>query len=186
MSDSPAPDDDWEAVLPRLLLWATRLHARTLADVRGAPSPEDLVQDAVTDVLTGRRSRPADVPLAVLLYGVVRSRASQVLARAKTRGAVPGPRYIGLDEAATAHAEAAADPVQRADLRTRILRLVGDDVVLAGIVRLWFEDPSLPARDLAAMLDIPVAEIYAAARRLRRISADPVALGLRAGAGGVV
>lgn len=176
----PSPlDDDWEALLPRLLLWTRRLHARALADVRGAPSPEDLVQDAVTDVLTGRRARPDDVPLPVLLYGVIRSRASHVLSRSRTRGDdASGPRYLGLDEAAAEHATAAADPAQAADLRARVLRLVEGDDLLRRIVELWFEDPGLPARDLAAMLDVPAAEVYAAARRLRRASVDREALGL--------
>lgn len=175
-SDRLLHDDDWEAVLPRLLLWAQRLHARTLADVRGAPSPEDLVQDAVTDVLTGRRSRPDDVPLPVLLYGVIRSRASQVLGRAKTRGEAPGPRYVDLEEARAHHAEAAADPAHASALRARVLRLVEGDDLLTRMVELWFEDPSLPARDLAEMLDVSPAEIYAATRRLRRKDVNRAAL----------
>lgn len=175
----PSPhDDDWEALLPRLLLWARRLHARTLDDVRGAPSPEDLVQDAVADVLTGRRTRPEGVPLSVLLYGVIRSRASQVLSRARTRGSAPGPRYVGFDEAAGHHAEAAADPVQAADLKARVLRRVAGDDLLVRIVRLWFEDPALPARDLAEMLEVPAADVYAAARRLRRMSVTREELGV--------
>lgn len=161
----PPESVDWEALLPRLLLWAQRLHARVLFDVRGAPSPEDLVQDAVADVLTGRRSRPEGVPLAVLLYGVIRSRASQVLSRAKTRGESPGPRYVSLDEAERVHAEASGES---ADLRERVLALVGDDAVLRRIVDLWFEDPGLKAADLAAMLGLAPAEVYAATRRLRR------------------
>jgi len=165
-------------LLPRLLLWARRLHARSLADVRGAPSPEDLVQDAVADVLTGRRSRPDGVPLPVLLYGVIRSRASQVLSRARTRGGAPGPRYVDLTEAVGHHTEAAADPVQAADLRARVLRRVAGDDLLVQIVELWFQDPGLPARDLAEMLDVPAAEVYAAARRLRRMSVTREELGL--------
>ena len=164
----PTPPDDWEALLPRLLLWAQRLHARVLHDVRGAPSPEDLVQDAVTDVLTGRRSRPADVPLAVLLYGVIRSRASQVLARSKTKGEAPGPRYVDLEAAERLHAEAAADPARAADLRERVLALVAGDETLEKMVALWFEDPALKPGDLAAMLGLAPAEVYAATRRLRR------------------
>lgn len=178
MPDPSASGDDWEALLPRLLLWARRLHDRVLADVRGAPTPEDLVQDAVTDVLTGRRSRPEGVPLAVLLYGVIRSRASQVLSRAKARGETEGPRYVGLDEAEAAHAEAAHDPAHAADLRERVLALVADDEVLTRMVGLWFEDPALKAADLAALLDLPAVEVYAAARRLRRKGVARAALGL--------
>ena len=165
----PEPSsDDWEALLPRLLLWAQRLHARTLADVRGAPAPEDLVQDAIADVLTGRRTRPEGVPLAVVLYGVIRSRASAVLSRAKTRGEAPGPRYVGMEEAEEAHARASGDAAQAADLRERVLALVDGDEVLERMVALWFEDPGLKARDLADMLGLAPAEVYAATRRLRR------------------
>ena len=166
LTSEDAPD--WEALLPRLLLWAQRLHARTLADVRGAPTAEDLVQDAVTDVLTGRRSRPEDVPLAVLLYGVIRSRASQVLSRARTRGEATGPRYVSLEEARTVHADAAADPAHAADLRDRVLALVAGDEVLEKMVALWFEDPALKPGDLADMLGLSPSQIYAATRRLRR------------------
>ena len=179
---STTGNDDWEETLPRLLLWAGRLHARTLADVRGAPTPEDLVQDAVTDVLTGRRTRPDGVPLAVVLYGVVRSRVSHTLERARSSGEAGGPRFVGLDAAERAHADAAADPAHVADLRKRVLHLVEGDEVLSRMVGLWFEDPSLKASDLAAILDLSPSEIYAAARRLRRRPARRDALGFDAAA----
>lgn len=161
-------DDDWEAVVPRLLLWANRLHARALSGVRGAPTPEDLVQDAITDMLTGQRVRPDGLPLLVFLYGVIRSRVSQTLSRSKTRGEMTQARYVSLEEAWNVHAEAASDPAHAAGLQARVLELVEGDDLLEQIVRLWFEDPDLKSRDLAAMLEVSASEIYSATKRLRR------------------
>lgn len=161
-------DEDWEAVVPRLLLWAGRLHARTLSNVRGAPTPEDLVQDAIADTLTGQRVRPDGLPLLVFLYGVIRSRVSQTLSRSKTRGEATQARYVSLEEAWTVHADAASDPAHAAGLQERVLELVAGDELLEKIVRLWFEDPDLKSRDLAAMLGVSANEIYSATKRLRR------------------
>ncbi|MEO0556611.1 MAG: hypothetical protein AAF170_00365 [Bacteroidota bacterium] len=168
-SSSPdRADEDWEAVVPRLLLWANRLHARTLSGVRGAPTPEDLVQDAITDTLTGQRVRPDGLPLLVFLYGVIRSRVSQTLSRSKTRDETAQARYVSLDEAWNVHSQAASDPAHAASLQERVLALVEGDELLERIVRLWFEDPDLKSRDLAAMLGVSAGEIYSATKRLRR------------------
>ena len=154
--------------MPRLLLWATRLHTRTLSGVRGAPTPEDLVQDAITDTLTGQRVRPDGLPLLVFLYGVIRSRVSQTLSRSKTRGEATQARYVSLEEAWNVHVEAASDPAHAAGLQDRVLELVEGDELLEQIVHLWFKDPDLKSRDLAAMLDVSAGEIYSATKRLRR------------------
>jgi DNA-directed RNA polymerase specialized sigma24 family protein len=167
-SPTDRADEDWEAVVPRLLLWATRLHARTLSGVRGAPTPEDLVQDAITDALTGQRVRPDGLPLLVFLYGVIRSRVSQTLSRSKTRGEATQMRYVSLEEAWNVHADSASDPAYAASLHKRVLALVAGDDLLERIVGLWFEDPDLKSRDLAVMLDVSAGEIYSATKRLRR------------------
>ena len=59
-------EQDWDALLPRLTVWAGRLHRRYLADRPGAPEPQDLVQDAIADLATGTRTLPDDVPVASL------------------------------------------------------------------------------------------------------------------------
>lgn len=172
------PDEnEWETVLPRLLLWTQRLHARVLMDIRGAPTPADLVQDAVTDVLSGRRSRPPGLPLAVVLYGVIRSRAHHVLARAKTTDDVARARFVGMEEAASTHMALTESP-DTDDLRRRVLLLVGEDEVLTQMVNLWFEDPALKASDIAEMLGLSPHDVYAATRRLRRKNVSRSALGL--------
>lgn len=170
-------DDDWEVLLPRLLLWAQRLHSRVLSQTRGAPTPADLVQDAITDVLSERRSRPPGVPLAVVLYGVIRSRVSHALSRAHTQSDPARSRFVGMEEAEAVHAHYSESP-DVDDLRERVIALVKGDDILVRMVDLWFEDPALKASDLAAMLGVSPHDVYAAARRLRRTNVSRTALGV--------
>lgn len=156
-------------MLPRLLLWARHLHRRYLDGLPGAPSAEDLVQDAATDVLTGRRACPAGIPVFAVLHGIVRSHVSNALARASV------PRADGftlrtrsLDDMDQARQEAPDTLADRAAVRERALALVADDAVLGQIVALWFDDPALKPLDLAEMLGLTPTEVYHAAKRLRR------------------
>ena len=163
------PDIDWPDVLPRPLLWAQSLHRRCLAGLPGAPTPEDLVQDAVADLLTGRRAWPEGLPAFVVLHGVVRSHVSNAVGRA----GVPGSsgfhlRSVPIGEAGPAADEPADELADRAAVRARALALVGDDADLGRIVALWFDDPSLKPLDVAEILGLTATDVYHATKRLRR------------------
>lgn len=160
---------DWDHLVPRLLLVARRFHQRALCNYRGAPEPMDLVQQAIADVMDGRRRWPQGVPLFNLLYGVMRSHVSNFAARQQPTGpAEAGTRHISLDDVLVPAADALPADIRRSELREAVLRLVEDDPLLERMVELLFEDPHLKASDYAAMLDIPVEDVYNAAKRLKR------------------
>lgn len=166
---SPRPEIDWPDVLPRLLLWAQSLHRRYLAGLPGAPTPEDLVQDAAADLLTGRRVWPDGLPAFVVLHGIVRSLVSNAVSRASVPGAAGFvARCASIEEAGMADGTPADESVDRSQVRARALRLVSDDDVLSRVVALWFDDPSLKPLDVAAMLGLAPADVYHATKRLRR------------------
>jgi DNA-directed RNA polymerase specialized sigma24 family protein len=68
-----------------------RLYARGLPpDV----SWDDLLQEAITRVLTGKRVRPSDVPMVAFLGGVMRSLRADHIRRARHGGGREDPRWI--------------------------------------------------------------------------------------------
>jgi RNA polymerase sigma-70 factor (ECF subfamily) len=75
-----------------------RLHARGLpADVTW----DDLLQEAITRMLTGKRVRPRDVPVVLFLAGIMRSLRSDHLRRARRQraGDADGTRAELVDPA---------------------------------------------------------------------------------------
>lgn len=161
---------DWGDLSPRLLLAAQRLHAQYLRRLPGAPEPADLVQDALADLMTGRRACPPDVPILTVIFHVMRSKATNLLTTNRAVGTeAGGPRHIALDDA-----PALATPIAPATgvVRDAIRQRVADDPELARMVDLWLEDPKLKPGDLAAMLEVPVRDIYNARKRLARKLAD--------------
>ena len=157
---------DWNDLLPRLLLAAVRFHRRYLRSYPGAPEPHDLAQSAITNVLTGVRQLPEDVPLFVALHEVMRSKVSNFIAKKSRRGTV------ALDEERLAiTADTNTDGKQDASyerFKHLIRECVADDPFLVRMVEHLFEDPLLKSADLAAMMGVDVREIYNAYKRLRR------------------
>lgn len=161
---------DWEDLLPRLLLVARRFYARALVHYRGAPEPRDLVQQAITDLMDGRRTLPEDVPLFTVLCGVMRSQVSNYVARQQpvgsdTEHAAARHTMLTPDMAGSLDT---TDGMATDDLRARLYQVIGDDELLQQIIDLLLEDSALKPRDLAEMLDVPVRTIYNAKRRLKR------------------
>ena len=57
---------DWRRALPRLQRWALGYWARSLAPYKGAPEPNDLVEEAIDAFLQGRRTWPQGMDPRVL------------------------------------------------------------------------------------------------------------------------
>lgn len=162
---------DWNDLMPRLLLVARRFHRRALRAYSGAPDPRDLVQQAITDVLDGRRRLPPDVPVFTVLCGVMRSQVSNYVSRQQPVGPGADSDETRLAPLLMEVADASYTPTQKLDtdeLRDGLYRIVGDDDLARGVIDLLLEDSTLKPADLADMLDVDVRAIYNTKRRLRR------------------
>ena len=69
-----------------------RLHARGLPP---AVSWDDLLQEAITRVLTGKRVKPADLPMVAFLGGVMRSLRADHIRRARHGVKRDDPLWLG-------------------------------------------------------------------------------------------
>ena len=146
-----------------------RLHARGLPpDV----SWEDLLQEAVTRVLTGARQTPQNVPLVAFLAGIMRSLKSEHWRRVARKGA-PGREPLPLGRSAAARSpaarEAAADPERSLIAQEHlhaIHRLFADDNVVLGIITALGE--GLSAEEICRTLHLTRTDYDSARKRLRR------------------
>jgi DNA-directed RNA polymerase specialized sigma24 family protein len=146
-----------------------RLHARGLPSDVGW---EDLLQEAITRVLTGARRAPEGVPVVAFLAGIMRSLKSEHWRRAgratRSRGALMRDP-TGLQGRETAPREAAPDPeralIAMQELKS-IERLFVDDPVVLGIVAGLGE--GLSAERIRARLALSKTEYDSARRRMRR------------------
>lgn len=167
-SDPTTLEAQWPTLSPRLLLYAGRLHRQVLERFPHAPDPYDLVHDAVTDLLTGNRVRPAEVDLFVFLCGVIRSKASNFLDRQqRLDGSARFGRFVA-DDAPAARRVETPGPDGSGHLRDQIRALVADDPFLVRLTELLFDDPDLKPGDLATLLGCTATDVYAARKRLDR------------------
>jgi len=182
----PRPDPrlksvDWKHVIPRLLLWAQFDWARRLVHFKGAPEPNDLVDEAVEALLQGRRTwpqgkNPLDLKdLLAVLIETMRSIASNYIRSQYTipvsdnPGETPTPtlRRISLDHLPPSPVNP-SEPSSRELFLREIRTVIGDDPLVLRMIELLDQDPDLKPRHLAEMLGVDVTDLYAARKRLRR------------------
>ncbi len=169
-------DVDWDDVVPRVRLWAHHFHRRYLSQIRAAPSPDDLVQEAIVKLYTGRRKMPDNVPLLTVLINNIQSDIWNFLTRegytskdSKGKERKGRGRHVGLEEwMAEQDRDALPAALARKQLHDEIKKRVADDELVARMVDLLFDDPLLRPRDLARMLDTTVLDINKAQKRLKR------------------
>ena len=174
--DTPLRDVDWRDLLPRLLLYATWVHRRTLADVPGAPEPGDLVQSAVGKVLEGRRTLPGpdDVATVDALRWAVRSEADNARRKAERRG---DTRLTDLPQEPAGDAEATSHQGAVSEMWRRVRSRIQDDDELLAVVSILERDPGRPTGEIAEEAGWPPATVYRIMRRLRyRLAALEVEL----------
>ena len=167
---------DWDDLVPRVRLWAHQFHRRYLSRVRAAPSPDDLVQEAIAKLFTGQRRLPEDVPLLTVLINNIQSDIWNFLTRegytrkdSKGKTRQGGGRHVLLED--WMKVQDANQMPANADMRRfskRIRELVKEDTLVAQMVDLMLEDALLRPRDFADMLNVPVSEINKAQKRLKR------------------
>lgn len=151
---------NWEDLLARALLYAT--HQIRINKLEGKVTPEDLVLNAITDLITGRRDWPTDVTLLDALTADIKSEIAREKYLQHRRQSIP------IDEEMFLVPERATQAVADRELMEKIFRLVSDDAELIKLVEAIFEIPDLKPSELAAMLNITTKELYTQKKRLRR------------------
>ena len=167
---------DWDDIIPRVRLWATHFHKRYLKNIRAAPSPDDLVQEAIVKLYTGRRKIPDHVPLMTVIINNIQSDIWNFLTKegytksdSRGKGRKGWGRHIGLEEWMEEHdAQSLPSQSELKDLYAVISSKVADDEMLQKMVDLLFEDPLLKPRDMARLLGASIKEVNNAQKRLRR------------------
>lgn len=146
-----------------------RLHARGLPPDVGW---EDLLQEAITRVLTGARQPPENVPVVAFLAGVMRSLKSEHWRRV-SRKRDPGREPLPLTGRRTSHRpalrETAPDPERSLIAQEQlhaIQRLFADDPVVLGIITALGE--GLAAEEICRALGLTRTDYDSARKRLRR------------------
>lgn len=141
---------DWESLLPRLRLYAQKIHGQSGMSRRpGMPTPDDLVYDAVDAAYSGRRTWPEDLPAFVFFCGAIRGIASNALTRHYAVPAGDTREPSGPD---------LGDPP--AFLHAQIRDCLDDHPTLLSVAERLMEDPTAKASDLAAMMSLPVQRMY--------------------------
>lgn len=168
MPDAPRLSEAvWEELLPRLLLFATRIHRHFgLSAGSDSPTPADLVQEALTRAFDGRRTQPADVDPYGFVCGIVRSLASDA-ARRQAPFATPAldpNEETGPPLTATSPSE----PVPLALLLDVLRDCLRDAPDLLPLLDLLTRDPLLRPRHIADLMETTPTEVYRLSRRLRR------------------
>ena len=145
----------------RLRLW--RQFGRRLRNIPDAPTPDDLLHDAIEDLLVGRRHCPLErVELTTCLVNIVRSKVSHLYEKWKKTGIVKVSEDVLKWEASQNTTE---EPGIK--LREKILECVDDDPLLKRIVEYRLDHPKAKAREIAETLGVNVQEMYNANRRLK-------------------
>ncbi|QTA92960.1 hypothetical protein [Desulfonema magnum] len=177
--------DEWDRL--RLRLW--KRFGGQLRSIPEAPSPDDLLHDAVVDLSEERRHCKLDkVSLLNCLFGIVRSKVSHIQAQWQ-RNLEKNQQTVPID-AEKPDTQPLADFYGRpagqndpkegfspessatSELYDDIRSLTEDDELLRQMVEYRYnhQDDNAPkAQEIADALGVPVREIYNANRRLKSL-----------------
>jgi RNA polymerase sigma-70 factor (ECF subfamily) len=152
-----------------------RLKSLARLYARGLPPDvtwEDLLQEAITRVLTGKRPRPDDVPMVAFLSGVMRSLRSDHIRRARRGMKRSDSVWIGKEDALLSDHDVldpSADPERAliaADELEKIRQVFADDPVALNIIEGLAE--GLTAEQIRARHSISRTDYDSARKRMRR------------------
>ncbi len=142
----------------RLRLW--RQFGQQLHRIPDAPTPDDLLHDAIEDLLVDRRHCPlARVDLTICLVNIVRSKVSHLYEKWQQSGIMTVSDEI-LDRVQAVGTE-------DSELREKILHVVIDDPLLSKIVEFRLEHPDAKAQEIAESIGLDMQDMYNANRRLK-------------------
>jgi len=177
--------EEWDRL--RLRLWLK--FGEQLRKIPGAPDPDDLLDDAVKDLLADKRHCPLDrISLPVCLFNIVRSKVSHIkkeweknMSKRRTEPVeeIDLPANIAGQRTETTEYEqsrSSEDTMMErmtenrpSGLREQILSLVDDDPLLKQMVEYQLDQAGEPVKSekLAEALRVDIKEIYNASRRLK-------------------
>lgn len=142
----------------RLRLW--RQFGQELHRIPDAPTPDDLLHEAIEDLLGDRRHCPlARVDLTMCLVNIVRSKVSHVYDKWRQTGIV-----IVSDEVLE---KVRVGDAEDSELRDSILAQVRDDSLLSKVIEYRLEHPEARAQEIAEALGLGLQAMYNANRRLK-------------------
>ena len=142
----------------RLKLW--RKFGRQLQRIPDAPKPDDLLHEAIEDLLTDRRHCPLElVELAICITNIVRSKVSHIYEKWKREGVVK----VSDDILNTFQGK----PENDSELRDKILDVVANDPFLSKVVEYRLDHPEARAGEIARALNLHIQEMYTLNRRLK-------------------
>jgi DNA-directed RNA polymerase specialized sigma24 family protein len=152
-------DVNWDDLLPRLLLYtASLLRSYNLKDI----SAEDIVHSSITDLFSGQRILPTNLPLSTALMGIARSKISHEWQRERHR------REVHLSEKQLFELEGEPLDIEGIEFREAILQRVRGDADLTRMVEAILEGPYLRSTELAERLGVSIEEVYNLKKRLKR------------------
>jgi DNA-directed RNA polymerase specialized sigma24 family protein len=174
--------EDWSDYYNRLLLFASRKYGHNQI-VNGTIDLEEVIQDAIVDILQGIRHWPPvgaqggtkNISLYCFLCQIVRSKVSHILEQKK--------RIVSLDSILEDELPAllklvirmTTDPMQCSDQQALynelcrwIINAAGDDALLKNIADLLTKEPDLQPKDIAQRLNLSEMEVRNAIKRLAR------------------
>lgn len=162
-------DIDWDDLAARLLLAARAVSRKMgLSKLSGAPSSEDLTQEAIAAVLEGKRTLNPNVSTFHNFYWILHSQAHAAAKRLRTTDELASNRYEAYVDGSTGGAATQLSEVESEELHQAVLALVADDEGMTAVVRVWLREGHVAPRDLARELDLPVAEVYGRIRACKR------------------
>ena len=154
--------EEWDRLRFRLY----RAFAQQLGKLPDAPETDDLLQEAIQDVIVGTRHCPLEkASLVNCLFLIVRSKVSHLYEKWQQT------RIIKLsDEELDRHLAHETSDAPAEDLRDAIIARVADDPQLLAIVEYRLahaEEEPLKAQRLAEVCGLTVTDVYNANRRLK-------------------
>lgn len=171
-------EEEWDRL--RLRVW--RQFGATLGHIPGAPDPDDLLHEAVEDLLKGKRHCPLErISLRTCLFQIVRGKVSHLYEKSRKKE----HQYVSedvLDQDVPPQAGQIAEnamlaqitPAENAALEpctaedtTALLAFIQDDPSLTRIITYQLEHPQAKARELARELGMSSKDVYNANRRLK-------------------
>lgn len=162
----PLSNQELKALTAKLLLKAQRFRSW-----KGIPPPEDLVQEVLLDLYSGRRTLTGDGSLFEECSGILWDNVRAHYRLWKRRGipaSIDDPDNEALTDTLGVFDETIDDEMDRHTFCQKAAARVKDIALLASMVALLCQDPFLKSQELADRLGVDVNDIYNASRRLRR------------------
>ena len=161
-------EEDWDEVWKRLRRFAYKNFGGRGLDLDG------LIQDAIKDVIIGKRHWPQGVAFVTLLCQIVRSKASHLSKREelfKSIEDVPSLRLQApMESLFLAQREREDRQLAYSQLCRKIEEMICEDELLCRMVNMWLEEPELKPREIANRLGVTIETIRNGQKRLSRLA----------------